>query len=785
MNEKKFQIGNVSTKRASTGDSFQSLPGFNCQISHQQLRIAIVTPEIVGPSHGGVGTAYHSLALALSENNNHVTILFTPLEPPSKEMFLNWKRSYKDLNINLELLPHTDPSKYFSLWTNAKRSYHVMEWLLAHDPYDFVHFPDGKGLGFFAIRAKYQAINFSNTKFVVGAHSTTFWDASFSFGEKTYYQDYLERAFIESECARLCDYLISPSQFHLDWMKNQAHWNLSCNSYVQPNIMRGSTFMKGAIQSELKDKNTRTSVNELVFFGRLERRKGLVLLCDALDQQNIRNRSDFSLTFLGHAAFIDGKSAIEYLKERSKNWKFSWTILPRKERDEALLYLKQPGRIALIPSLSETMSFTVLECLWAGIPFLAAKAGAIPELINSIDLDQVTFEPTPLSLAKSIERVLKEGGKTANASFNIEEKNKNWVDWHQLAFSTPEACTKPVITEPLISVCLINNKDEKFKPEFLKSIFEQSYKNIEIILVKSDQEEIKSNESLNKINFIFKESHDVFEKYNLSASIAKGEFILFLESSLILEPDGIRQLNSIIQTTNSDILTFAVKYIDSHEYLNSSIGKITNEKIRFYLGNSFSLGALHNVFGGKSFLVRTDVFKRLGGLSAEGMNGDYLWDFYLRASLESYIIESVTVPLGKIRYEKEENITENYSGKFIYNHRYLDRIPVRFHEMFHFIQATRFFHDPSPDGSFEEGFVNRPQVFVDEFWNSRLWKIYLPWGNRINKLLKLPEYVHPKVKTLTEAIREVRKVNESYFWSLSFPILKIIRMIKKKRFKRE
>ena len=776
MEHKILENQNSGADSSEVSKLFTKLPLSNSPISRKKLRIAIVTPEIVGPSHGGVGTAYHALACALAEDGNQVTILYVPYEPPLEKKFSEWRKNYEKLNIRLELLTKSPIVEYDSLWANAKRSYQVMQWLQSQEIFDFVHFPDGKGLGYYAIQAKYQGLLFLKTNFVVGAHSTTYWDASFSFGEKTYYQDYLERAFLESETARLVDFLISPSQFHLEWMKNQACWTLSRNSYFQPNIMAGSSSIRELARLGVQEKKTEIPVRELVFFGRLERRKGLILLCDALDQPNIRNRTDFSLTLMGHPAYINGKSALEYIKERSVKWKFSWEIIPRKERDEALLYVKKPWRIALIPSLSETMSYTVLECLWVGIPFLAARTGGIPELIHPADLKRVTFEPTAKAFASSLEHVLEKGADIASPSFNIEENGKHWVDWHQQSIPTSKL-EIPTSSEYLsVSVCIIIDHSEKISHEFIECLQNQNYPNLERILIFTGS---NNNDNLLKIDGFScfnLASSDSAEAYNFAAEMAKGFCLFFLDKDLLLVSNSLATMMSVFRKTNADIVSFAVSTNESgsQEPINSKARM--KEKIQFHLGNSLSLGALHNVFGGRSFLVRSDVFNKLDGFSTGKSNVDFFWDFYSKACLNLYRIESIPIPLGKL---VKLETSDNQIGQFVYDHNYLKDIPPKFHELFHFIQASRFFHDPAPDGTFEEGFVNRPQAFVDKYWNSRMWKFYLPWGNKIRKFFNLPEYEYPRVRTLTEALRGINKVNESLFWNIIFPILKMRRKYKK------
>src|SRR5262249_31650262 len=142
------------------------------------------------------------------------------------------------------------------------------------------------------------------------------------------------------------------------------------------------------------------TVSELVFFGRLETRKGIELFCDALDRvaktpvpQNLK------VTFLGKPATVSGRDSQAYIRERAQKWPWQISIIGDLDQPGAMRYLKQPGRLAVIPSLLENSPYTVLECLGSGIPFLASRVGGIPELVAQEHAEAATFPPDPGSLS--------------------------------------------------------------------------------------------------------------------------------------------------------------------------------------------------------------------------------------------------------------------------------------------------------------------------------------------------------------------------------------------------
>jgi len=68
---------------------------------------------------------------------------------------------------------------------------------------------------------------------------------------------------------------------------------------------------------------------------------------------------------------------------------------------------------------------TVYEALAYGIPFLAARSGGVPELIDQADHDRVLFDCTTAALCKSLLRALEIGGGSARR--HNRNRRRGWV----------------------------------------------------------------------------------------------------------------------------------------------------------------------------------------------------------------------------------------------------------------------------------------------------------------------------------------------------------------------
>jgi glycosyltransferase involved in cell wall biosynthesis len=276
----------------------------------RQPRVCIATGDIIGPiRNGGIGTAYFSLASALTEAGHDVTVLYLLGEYCEQGSIAEWRAYYRERGIKFVALP-SSPVKVEGL-PKAVTAHDAYHWLKTRE-FDVIHFPEWLGHGYFTALAKHQGLDFPNTIICVGTHSPTLWHKALNREFLEGPHD-LEVDFMERQSVALADVAVSPSQYMLQWMQNNG-WRLPEKSYVQPYILPPQlwTFWE---QEELA--SGAQSISELVFFGRLEERKGLRLFCDAVDSLSKMACPPFTVTFLGKSGRVAGLDAEEYIRERS------------------------------------------------------------------------------------------------------------------------------------------------------------------------------------------------------------------------------------------------------------------------------------------------------------------------------------------------------------------------------------------------------------------------------------------------------------------------------------
>lgn len=383
-------------------------------------RITIVTAEILGPvKNGGIATALTGLSEALAEAGHSVTVLFVDLAGTMQQEDRQdrWADLYAERGIRLAFL---NPDAYKDRSPLAL-SFQVAAWL-AGERADIVHFHDWIGLGHEAVRAMRMGQGFVDTLLVVGAHGPSAWAAEGNGLPNDPEGERIERYAVEQ-----ADVLIAPSHYLLGWMEARG-WQLPKRHYVQQNLLpRGRDA--GAPESRHG-----LPVTELVFFGRLEPRKGVLLFCDALDRlaaNGILARHDgLKITFLGKSTPIEGRDGKDYVTGRAAGWPAETTFVSDLDSADALAYLAVPGRLAIMPSLIENSPCTVLECLLDGIPLLAADVGGVAELIAQEDRDRLLFAPTAGALAEALTERLENGAATGRPAIAQDSVRRAWTNWH-------------------------------------------------------------------------------------------------------------------------------------------------------------------------------------------------------------------------------------------------------------------------------------------------------------------------------------------------------------------
>lgn len=396
--------------------------------------VCIVSSEIIGPfKNGGIGTSMTGLAEQLANSGCRVTVLYTGGVWSPDIQLAKWQTRYRDLGIELDAISIEEmkslegPLKDCGFGT----PYLVYQYL-AGKHFDVVHFNDCAGEGSLCLVAKKLGLEFQNTLLLVALHSPSQWVLELNHTLPT---SMLLSAFNHAErlSVKCADVLWSPSSYLLDWALRRG-FELPKQTFVQQYCLPSQRLReRGDGPSHFPEVHYGRAKppKHLVFFGRLEERKGLRLFCNAIHRlrQELTDRN-ISVTFLGKAGTCGGTSALAYIAQRSRAWRFPVKTVTNLGQPEALAYLFSGEKLAVMASPVDNSPCTVYEALAWGIPFLAARTGGTPELVHEADHDHVLFDYTTEALYKSLRNALDAGGWIAAPSQSQEESRRVWSSFH-------------------------------------------------------------------------------------------------------------------------------------------------------------------------------------------------------------------------------------------------------------------------------------------------------------------------------------------------------------------
>ncbi len=368
-------------------------------------RVCIVAPEFVGPfPNGGVGTACYWEARVLGEAGFEVTVLYTGATVKETEAFWtdHFARSAPFAYVDLHAWAATHCAGHPNgssdpLSPEAYVADMVYAWLKDR-PFDLVLAQEFLGHSARALQARHAGYALRGQRAAVTMHSCRQWVFEGMRQLPSSPQDVVVD-FLERESARLADLVIAPSGHMAEWARQ--HWQIDAATVVP------YCFDPHAARPRERTEH-RGPFRHLVFFGRLETRKGLHLFCRALASGRLRGVE--KATFLGKHSSVEGMPSAQFIER-------ALAAVPNLQVEmvshlgslEAQAWLKaQEGVLVVAPSLADNLPYALIELYSHRIPFVSNRIGGIPEIVGARN-SHMLAEPTVDGLTSTLERVLDAG----------------------------------------------------------------------------------------------------------------------------------------------------------------------------------------------------------------------------------------------------------------------------------------------------------------------------------------------------------------------------------------
>lgn len=598
-------------------------------------KVCIVTPDIIGPiKNGGMGTHAYYFAQELAKENYDVKVLFTSICENRNKLY--WLKYYEKLNIEYIQVEDLDKPNYpliFSMWF-LDRSYIIYQYL-RKNKFDFIHFQDWHANGFHTIQAKRNTNEFENTLITVTMHSSTRWlKQGMKIENKNSIPD-SKLEWCERYCCKNCDLLISPSKHMFNWAI-ENDWELAEKKRVMPycfeNILK-------------KDISYGINLKHLIFFGRLETRKGLELFCDSIIEI-LQNKLDLveKISFVGKIGQINNISAEQYINSKFCDYEIDYNIYSKFDTFKAMEYISDQKGVVVIPSLLDNYPYTIIECIENNISFIVSSVGGIPEMVD----EAILFEPNVKSLVNKIKNLHNIVCKKLNHKYKKGKAAREWLEIHErkndiLNSALCDDINRRIEKEnPLVSICVSYYNYGRYIDQLLESIANSSYKNYEVIVVNDGSKEELSNIVFDNMKkryllpnwkFFNKSNGGTGSARNYAVEKSKGNYIIFMDADNIATFNMIYDFLYGLYKSGADCLACHCNTFKSE----NGVTKDTNIEYKYIpIGPVLEVGKIENVFGDANFVIKREVFCEIGGfLEAKNITWED-WSFLIELNLLGY-----------------------------------------------------------------------------------------------------------------------------------------------------
>ena len=632
------------------------------------MRICLVSTELAPFNGWGVGASTAQAARALAAAGHEVHVL-TEGAPGVREHATrpSHQRTHPGVTIHamerrgLAALPHV-PAR-------ATRTplavYETLRDLHARHHFKFIEVADFYGLAYFALQARRTLGEFADAVIAVRLHSPIFALRAINR------QDSLNLnvgmvEHLEIEAIRAADLVLAPSRAMLDLVRTRTG-DLGDRAAVVPYAFdfswleslgpRGSLprAARGASIAEADpeavsasdappSETSKAQTPELLFFGRLEYRKGVHLLVDAA-QRLLERGIPLRVRIVGvDTPTAPGERPMkEWLRSRIAPAHAGAFLFQDNRPRSELGTLLDAAAVVCVPSLWDNSPNVCLEALACGKVVVAARAGGIPEIIED-NASGILFDPDfPESLDAALLRALRDDDLRARLAAGAPRRIRELCDPHSIAARTLAAVesTRPAparpatppqaaAPRPLVSVIIPFFNLSEHLSAALASVRAQTYTNIEAIILDDGSTEPAAPALLQQIQrewhgpgplrVIRQENRGLSAARNAAVAAARGEWLVPLDADDMLDPRFIEL--ALAAATRDPALTLVTSWMSCFE---ESPDKPTVAYSP--IGLDRDLLAVANVASSCTALLRRDAVLAAGGYD-ESLPAFEDWDLY-------------------------------------------------------------------------------------------------------------------------------------------------------------
>lgn len=212
------------------------------------------------------------------------------------------------------------------------------------------------------------------------------------------------------------------------------------------------------------------------------------------------------------------------------------------------------------------------------------------------------------------------------------------------------------VEHPLVTICVTHYNRPEMLVDCLDSIRQQTWPNIEVVLVDDGSTNATALALLDVLQTEFDANgwHIIRQKNaylgaarNRAAQAAQGEFLFMLDDDNLLMPCGIARAMQVALRTGADIVTGVMYRFEGP----AGIFPVRADQILPHIGDCPLLGLFENTLGDANALIRRSAWEALGGFTEDRGVGSEDWELFAKAVLAGMHLEHSIMPLSWYRVD--------------------------------------------------------------------------------------------------------------------------------------
>jgi glycosyltransferase involved in cell wall biosynthesis len=661
--------------------------------------------------NGGIGTYNWLMAHLLAGHGWYVHVLYCGAAPRRRES-QGMAARLRTAGIGWSCLGDFDPPSSLEVpgITDilqvhlSERVRWALQALHERHRFDLAEFGEWGALAFRPVQARRAGTAFTDLPLAVRLHSSSQWMRE---GNRQWLADPadLEVDYCERYAFEHADVQLSPTRYMLDYAR-RIGWEVRPDARVISYPFPASQFVPTVAAD---------GTPEIVFFGRLELRKGLEVFLRAVRDLP----PGVPVTFLGRVNSLpDGRPATELIRQEMQGRRFK--LLTTCNREQALAYLAGGNRLAVIASLADNSPFTVIECSTNRIPFISSNVGGVPELVRAPEARaRLLFEPNPRDLLRCLREYLGADPDAlaavrvqAQQDMNVEANNRAVAEAYDALASRigagpaarggerPEALLAdrrtPVVdppaqrdphrsgSPPLVTVAIAHYNLGTYLPETLASLAAQTYANLEVLVIDDGSTDPSScavfaeQERLYpQFRFLRQANAGIGATRNRGLAEARGEFFIPMDADNIACPHMVETLLTALQRNPdlSAMTCFCLAFEEARDIARDDFQYAYRPT-----GGPHVLASLKNVYGDANAILRTEAFRAVGGYETDRDSSWEDLEAFVKLVNAGHKIDTVPEYLFYYRHLETgfSRVTDRYLNqrRVLRQYFHIDRLPT-------------------------------------------------------------------------------------------------------------